>query len=260
MDARMEEGGMYREVRITAGTGKIMKELRSLLGGRGIRRHGRALVSGEKAIRDLVRLRPELIEAAAVPDDWRGQLPVLPGGTVTYRLSRELFRELDVHGTAYPLLAAATPDMQPLDADEPADILLLVPFQDPSNVGAVIRSAAAFGIECAVLLEEAANPFLPRSIRAAGPHVFTISWRRGPSIRDLGGIGRPLVALAAEGEDIERVQLPPRFALLPGMEGPGVPDTASADITVAIPMEPHVESLNAAVAVSIALYRLYRRR
>ena len=150
--------------------------------------------------------------------------------------------------------------MPPLAEDEPADMLLLVPFQDPANVGAVIRSAAAFGVECAVLLEEAANPFHPKSIRAAGPHVFTIGWRRGPSIRALNNIGRPVVALAAGGADIETITLPERFALLPGLEGPGVPDTVSADITVAITMAPHVESLNAAVAVSIALYRLYRRR
>ena len=82
----------YREVTITSGAGKSVKEWRSLLGGRGIRRHGKALVSGEKAIRDLLRLRPEIAGTAIIPIDWQANLPAIPDHGTVYRVGRELFR------------------------------------------------------------------------------------------------------------------------------------------------------------------------
>ena len=54
----------------------------------------------------------------------------------------------------------------------PRGVRCFVPFQDPENVGAVIRSAVAFGAVPIVLLAEAANPCHPKSIRASGGMVF----------------------------------------------------------------------------------------
>ena len=70
------------------------------------------------------------------------------------------------------------------DAPWPDGCTLFIPFQDPENVGAVIRSAAAFGVARVVLLKEAAHPFHPRSSRAAGSALFQVPLYQGPSIRN----------------------------------------------------------------------------
>lgn len=247
------------ETVITSEANASFREWKSLLSGRGIRKAGMALVSGAKIVGEVLAMKPEIVRA------WIGfprsdDPPVhLAADIPRFRLARELFDALDVHGTGTPLLLVGVPAFRPLVIGElPDGAILFIPFQDPANVGAVIRSAAAFGARTAVLLREAANPFHPKSIRAAGTAVFLMDFIEGPSIRDTGALDLPCVALSAEGEDIREFRFPRRFALIPGVEGPGLPDDLLPAARVRIPMTAGVESLNAAVAASIALYEWRR--
>ena len=99
-----------------------------------------------------------------------------------------------------------------------------MPFQDPENVGAVIRSAAAFGVPRVVLLKEAAHPFHPKAARAAGTALFQVGRGQGPSSRDVLSPNVRLLALSADGPEIEAEGFPDRFGLVAGLEGPGLPD------------------------------------
>ena len=244
-----------RVIAISSESNKTYRELHSLVTGRGVRRYGRTLVSGSKVIREIIHQNPEIIVGVVTFPD--GPLPPedLPSAIDSYSLSRSLFSELDVNGTRYPLLVDREPKFEEFREDRVTDSLILfVPFQDPANVGAVVRSAAAFGVESIVLLKEAANPYLPKSIRAAGTPLFSVRFFSGPSIDDVGGYSIPVVALSAEGKTLRDFNFPPRFILLPGLEGKGLPSELQPDHLVSIPMSPHVESLNAAVAVSVVLY------
>lgn len=252
MDAR-------ETIEITSPSNQTFREWKTLLTGRGIRKSGMALVSGEKIITESLRLKPEIARA------WIGapRLADIPGSLPQeipcYNLDRELFRGLDIHGTDFPLLLVRVPEFRKFDDGFPEGVTLLIPFQDPANVGAVIRSAAAFGVRTAALLREAANPYHPKSIRAAGSALFLTDFIEGPSIAELHDLPLPVVALSAQGENLYGFPFPERFALLPGVEGPGLPAGIDPDFVVRIPMEADVESLNAAVATSIALYELRRK-
>ena len=98
-----------------------------------------------------------------------------------------------------------------------------MPFQDPENVGTVIRSAAAFGVAQVVLLREAAHPFHPRGGRAAGPALFQVPLRQGPSLEDLRVGKVPLIALDTSGPELSEAPFPDTFGLVVGVEGPGLP-------------------------------------
>ena len=121
-------------------------------------------------------------------------------------------------------------------------------------MGAVIRSAAAFGVARVVLLREAAHPFHPKGARAAGPTLFHVPLLHGPSVEELQSRDHPLIALATEGPEIGSEPFPATFGLLIGREGPGLPDHLRAGLRRRIPIAPDVESLNAATATAIALY------
>jgi 16S rRNA (guanine527-N7)-methyltransferase len=181
---------------------------------------------------------------------------------IWFRLADPLYRNLDTAGTRSPLLLVQVPEMQTWtpEHDWPEGCTLFVPFQDPENVGAVIRSAAAFGVSRVVLLREAAHPFHPKAARAAGTALFQARLEHGPSIQDLQSPKVPILALSAEGPDIGTEPFPERFGLVAGIEGPGLPEHLRKGPTLRIPMESGVESLNAATATAIALYAWRRCR
>jgi TrmH family RNA methyltransferase len=144
-------------------------------------------------------------------------------------------------------------------------LLLLDGLQDPGNVGTLIRSAWAFGLDGVVALDGTADPWSPKAVRAAAGGVFrtvvlTLSWE------EVGGwlaaAGVPILASGAQGRPAERVEPGPRWALVVGSEARGVrPDIlALARHTLAVPMPGGADSLNAAMAGTVLLHDLTRAR
>ena len=134
----------------------------------------------------------------------------------------------------------------------PEGCSLLIPFQDPENVGAVIRSAVAFGVKNIILLSESAHPYHPKALRASGGAVLRANLFEGPALKDIPQT-LPIIALSPEGKNIADFKFPKTFGLLPGIEGAGLPDHFRSHC-FSIPIRKEVESLNAATAAAIALY------
>jgi 16S rRNA (guanine527-N7)-methyltransferase len=251
---RQPSVGFDGDVReITSSSNPTYRRLLAVLGGAGIREHGEAILAGS-------RIRDEIL--ARFPGQVLGWLtgseaPPPPKETVPWiRLTNVLFKTLDVAGTHAPLVLVRVPEMTPWRDDEPWPVgcTLFVPFQDPENVGAVIRSAAAFGVARVVLLREAAHPFHPRSSRAAGPALFQVPLQIGPPVAHLQVATAPLIAMDTNGPELSEAPFPETFGLVVGVEGPGLPAHLRAGERRRIAMRPGVESLNAAAAAAIALY------
>ena len=243
--------GTIREVSSEANP--TFKLCRELLTGRGIRKRGQAILSGRRPIAEVLDRFPEHAEAWITEPD--GEAP--PVVTLPWlRFAAPLFKEIDTSGTRSPLLLVRVPETPEWsDAlDWPLGCTLFVPFQDPENIGALIRSAAAFGVSRVVLLKEAAHPFHPKSVRAAGPALFQVPLFLGPSIQEIASNRFPLIALDIDGEELGRSPFPERFGLIPGVEGPGLPIRLREGPKRRVPISEGVESLNAATAAAIALY------
>ncbi len=240
---------------ISSAANSTFKELASLVVSKGIQKNRSAIVSGEKFIQEIMKDHSARVTTWITFDD----TPPPASLANWYRLSKPLFDELDVFGTGKPLIVVTAPELPLYDEKLPwpNGCTLFIPFQNPDNCGAVIRTAAAFGVERIVLLKEAANPFHPKSTRAAGPALFKVDMFRGPSIYDLTFENIPFVSLSGEGSSLTAFKFPQKFALIPGIEGPGVPDHLRSH-ALSIPIRADVESLNAATATAIALYEWKR--
>jgi TrmH family RNA methyltransferase len=232
-----------------------------ILKGQGVKKQGLAFFSGPKQVSEILTEFPEHCEGLIVSAKHKMPEGIPTRNLQAYSLSNELFREVDAFGTDHPVLIVRVPPFPWWDAGASLEgCTLLIPFQDPSNVGAVIRSAAAFGVTSVVVLKEASHPFHYKSTRAGGSALFRVPIYDGPSIRHLGSVPVPVFTLSAGGDDIRKFAFPESFCLLPGIEGPGLPPEVGHLNALSIPMERGVESLNAALATGIALYEWQRNR
>lgn len=244
---------------IESDSNAIFKNLKKLLGGRGVKKQGKTLVCGDRLTAEVMKRSPGRCLAWIGSGDRNPPPPDAPPGLEWFQLAPDLFQTLDVFGTRHPIVLLDVPPPEPWrpEADPLSGCSLLVPFQDPENVGAVIRSAVAFNVDRIILLAESANPFHPKAVRASAGTVFSARLFQGPSLSEIPP-DLPVIALAASGQPLGRAPFPESFFLLTGMEGPGIPPGWQKN-AVAIPMAPDVESLNAAVATAIALYEWRRR-
>jgi tRNA G18 (ribose-2'-O)-methylase SpoU len=145
-------------------------------------------------------------------------------------------------------------------------LLVLERVTDPDNVGAIFRTAAAFGADGVLLSPGSADPLYRKAIRVSMGGTLCLPFARlaawPGALAGLRGAGFTVIALTPDGvlDIAELAARPPRgaLALLVGPEGEGLSAAARAhaDLAVAIRMAPGADSLNVATAAAIALHRL----
>jgi len=144
--------------------------------------------------------------------------------------------------------------------------LLLEDVQDPGNVGAMLRTAAAAGVEQVLLSKHCAFAWAPKVLRAGqGAHFLTtivedvdlVAWSRA-----FRGSGSMIATVPRGGTDLYTTEFPSRVAIAIGNEGAGLSEAllAEADARVAVPMPGGAESLNAAAAAAVVLFECVRQR
>jgi RNA methyltransferase, TrmH family len=132
---------------------------------------------------------------------------------------------------------------------------------DPGNVGTVLRGAQAFGAGCVVLGPGCADPYSPKAVRASMGSIFAVELARVSDVNELPGERIALVADAEESlrgpEDDNGTAGP--VTLLVGAEREGLPPSvvAACERVARIPIDS--ESLNAAMAATVALYEMTRQ-
>ena len=143
-------------------------------------------------------------------------------------------------------------------------ILLLDGIQDPGNLGTIIRSSVAFGVDTIVLSSDTVDLYNPKVIRASEGmfcHINIITMDLVEAIDIIKSNGIKVYGTnVVNGEDVSSIIDKSSYALVMGNEGNGVRENIQklCDKNIYIPMEKACESLNVGVACSIILYELRR--
>ncbi|HKU81683.1 MAG TPA: RNA methyltransferase, partial [Candidatus Tumulicola sp.] len=134
---------------------------------------------------------------------------------------------------------------------------------DPANAGALLRSAEAFGAASVAFGDRGVDAYHPKVVRASMGALFRLRVGRidPAALDEAARNGFHVAGLSAGGEDVRRSAWPPRAALVVGNERHGLGRWEQACRQfLGIPMAAATESLNAAIAGSIALYEAARKR
>ena len=184
--------------------------------------------------------------------------------------------------TGFPLTRGVLCAMRRRPLPAPEEVLsgarriaVLEDIMNPTNVGAIFRSAAALGMDAVLLTPSCSDPLYRRAVRVSMGTVIQIPWTHigeeltdwpHPGLERLRELGFKTAAMALRDDSVSiddpALMAEEKLAIVLGTEGEGLADgtIAGCDYTVRIPMSHGVDSLNVAAASAVAFWQLGRRR
>jgi TrmH family RNA methyltransferase len=254
---------------ITSTRNEHVRALAGLLRARDRRATGRHLVEGPHAVAEALRSRvvDEVLGTEEALTALRAELePLDPTAASTARwtsVSPHVAERLCDTSTPQGVVAVATTPVVDLAAIVPGPLLVVLhAVGDPGNVGTIIRTADAVGASGVVVGRGSADPYAPRSLRAAAGSTYHLPIVTGVATVDVVGTlraaGHRVVGLDGGASVLvdELTAGAAGIALVLGNEAHGLdPELVAAlEGTVAVPIHGRAESLNVAAAAAVALY------
>ena len=225
------------------------------------RRPGEVLADGRRLTADLVRwgipIRELYLEAEVEPDP-----ETMAAADQVFILDGHVLAGLAPTRHSQGVLAIIDEPRWPRWPGDSGTALYLEGLQDPGNVGAIVRGAAALGSAAILLSPQCADPYHPVAVRGSAGAVLRLPVERQVDLADaverVRAASGEIWATASTGTPIHRWRPSEPVLVLVGSEARGLSAASLevADGTVAIPLDREVESLNVAVAVGILLHHL----
>ncbi len=214
-----------------------------------------------------------LVEKALLQREGVRQLMADCGSIPIYAAEKSVLSQLVGYHLTNGILCAMNRKALPALADICAGasrIAILENVVNPTNVGAIFRSAAALHMDAVLLTADCTDPLYRRAIRVSMGTVFQIPWTILPKsqawpedgMKELRRLGFQTVAMALKEDSLSidnpRLRQAEKLAILLGAEGEGLSEDtiASCDFTVRIPMSHGVDSLNVAAASAVTFWEL----
>lgn len=245
------------EVRITARKNPLLQQVRRLLTSRREREQaGLFVADGTKLLQEAVHYYPGL-DTVILSDGVEAQVP---DHVKVVRVPEEVMASVSPmetpQGALFLCRLPGKTEFRPK-----AGMLLLDGIQDPGNLGTILRTADALDIPVA-LLEGCADSYSHKVVRSSMGAVFRTpviqtTWEEAKTACSQENIPIAVTALSDKAQDLRDAPLS-RMAVVIGSEGRGVRQEIldAADAQLIIPMNPHCESLNAAVAAAIVMWQM----
>ena len=233
---------------------------RSLLTRKGRDEQNAFLVEGSRMVSEALSSDFE-IRTLLLREDYRPAFS-MPEGIPVFSLADHVFSSVTDTRTPQGIAAVLTRNVRPLAGSR---FVALDAVQDPGNVGTIIRTADAAGLDGVLLGPDTADLFSPKVLRSTMGSIFRMSFSFPDSLADalrsFRQRGYSVISSQLDGEPFfERNETGSSFVLTIGNEGNGISEVVKAEAThhLRLPMNGGAESLNAAIAAGIMMYDLMR--
>ena len=258
---------MSRSARITSAANPRYRALLKLhQSSRERRAAGRSLLDGAHLVAAYLQhggTPDELIVSSESADEEEVAALVARSGIEPLVLSDRLFRELSTVATPTGIIAIVATPRPSVVPPDPGACVVLEDIQDPGNLGSILRSTSAAGLEEVYLSQHCVQAWSPRVLRAGMGAHFALRIYEGV---DLGALlqryAGVVFAAAKDGVlPVYAADLRGRVAFVLGNEGAGLSTEVRrfAHRTIAIPMPGTAESLNVAAAAAVCLFERVRQ-
>ena len=245
------------EERITSRKNPLLQQVKKLLSSKKAREEaGLFAADGTKLLAEAVRYFPGL-HTVILSDGVQAEVPDY---VRVIRVPGDVMESISPMATPQgALFLCRLPEKKKFEPK--AGMLILDGIQDPGNIGTILRTADALDIPV-VLLEGCADPYSHKVVRSSMGAVFRTdviqsTWAEVSNACKAAGIPVGVTALSDRAKDLRQAELS-EMAVVIGSEGQGVRNEilGNADAELIIPMNPHCESLNAAVAATIVMWQM----
>ena len=284
---------MEKEI-ISSSKNEKIKTISALLKSKKARdEHGAFVIEGIRLFRDTLRTAPEYLESVFVSEsfliksgDINTNIDRIKDSVPIYTVKDSVFDGISDTVTTQGVLAIVrkpeytlknilngtyfSRDCQKSESggkssgilQDKARFLILENIQDPGNLGTMLRTAEAAGMSAIIMSPDCTDIFSPKVVRSSMGSIFRMPFIYcGDFLEALGKIKEEKVKIYAAylrgGISYREAEFGDRYAILIGNEGNGLTDAAvnEADQRIFIPMAGEIESLNAAVAAAILMYK-----
>ena len=254
---------------ITSSHNPKVQQVRAYLGHRHAREEAQVLVAeGVRLVEEALAagMQPGLVLYSDVLSE-RGRTVLQELGNAGAEIEEvfpTLLDSLSATQTSQGLLVVFERAEKP-PYDNPDFVLIIDQVRDPGNLGTLLRSAAAAGVQVVLLAPGTTDPYAPKALRAGMGAQFRLPLR-SLDWQEIQNFCHPrlkmFLAEAAGGETCWQIDLRQPLALVVGGEAEGATQEArqAVDGLVTIPMPGESESLNAAIAASILMFEIVRQR
>ncbi len=246
--------------RITARKNPLLQQVRRLLSSKKERQSaGLFVADGTKLLAEAIKWWPGL-DTVILSDDVHMQIPE---NVRLVRVPTDVMESVSPMQSPQGALFLCRLPEEKAFVPQPG-MLMLDGIQDPGNLGTIIRTANALQIPVA-LLEGCADPYNHKTVRASMGAVFRTqimqtTWQQAKQACDQAGVSIAVTAMSEEAMDLRSADIG-NMAVVIGSEGQGVRQQIldEACCRLIIPMSPHCESLNAAVAAAIVMWQMKQK-
>ena len=248
-------------IKIESSSNNIYKYTKKLLGKNERKKTSCFIIEGERIVRDAYKNGAEF-EYIILEE---GREPILELSQVkTYQISSKLFDDLKGTVSSQGILAVVKcPDAE-FNEDtikKGGCYLYLDCVCDPGNMGTILRSADAFGVDGIILSKGCVDVYNPKVIRSTMSAIFNVKlfFDNGSVLEDFKNNGYKIIGTFPNGEMASpEYDYTDKCVIVMGNEANGITESlkSKGDVVIKIPMEERSESLNVAIASSIMMYAL----